>query len=806
MKEVKVGVNPSSFPSQYVSDSKKNTLEFGLQIGQAIQYEWFKRDNGSSKFYNQWDEFHRLRLYARAEQSVGKYKNELAIDGDLSYMNLDWTPVPIIPKFVDIVVNGMADRMFDVRANAQDPLSIAKRNQYQENIEKDMVSKDLLMQIQQQFGVNAFNNDPQNLPENDEELQLHMQLNYKAAIEVAEETAISTVLKENKYDDVRKRVAYDITTIGVGAVKHEFLPGAGIVAKYVDPANLVYSYTEDPNFTDCFYWGEVKTVPVTEVVKIDPTITQEDLEKISKYSQDWHNYFNSTQFYENSLFNEDSVTLLYFNYKTTKKFVYKKKGDRVIEKDDEFNPPADMMEERGFEKIEKTIDVWYEGVMIMGTNIMLSWKLSENMVRPKSASQNALPNYVACAPRMYKGKIESLLRRMIPFADLIQMTHLKLQQVIQKVVPDGVFIDADGLNEVDLGNGATYSPEDALRLYFQTGSVVGRSYTVDGEFNHARVPIQELSKNSGQAKIASLVNSYNHYLQMLRDVTGLNEARDGSTPDPDALVGVQKLAALNSNTATRHILDGVLDITRDLAIALSCRISDALEYAPYKEEFVMQIGKHNTSLLDEIKDLHIYDFGIFIEVAPDDEEKQQLEQNIQIALSRDAIDLDDAIDIREVKNVKLANQLLKVKRKRREKDRREYEMAKIQQQQQAQLQSQQMAAQAAMQKTQAEAQAKMQIAQAEAGFSIERMRAEADMKSRLMDLEFRYNMELRGLDANNLKMREDAKEKAKDDRISKQNSQQSKLIDQRKKNLPPINFESNEDTLDGFDLSEFEPR
>ena len=806
MKEVKVGVNPSSFPSQYVSDSKKNTLEFGLQIGQAIQYEWFKRDNGSSKFYNQWDEFHRLRLYARAEQSVGKYKNELAIDGDLSYMNLDWTPVPIIPKFVDIVVNGMADRMFDVRANAQDPLSIAKRNQYQENIEKDMVSKDLLMQIQQQFGVNAFNNDPQNLPENDEELQLHMQLNYKAAIEVAEETAISTVLKENKYDDVRKRVAYDITTIGIGSVKHEFLPGAGIVAKYVDPANLVYSYTEDPNFTDCFYWGEVKTVPVTEVVKIDPSITQEDLEKISKYSQDWHNYFNSTQFYENSLFNEDSVTLLYFNYKTTKKFVYKKKGDRVIEKDDEFNPPADMMEERGFEKIEKTIDVWYEGVMIMGTNIMLSWKLSENMVRPKSASQNALPNYVACAPRMYKGKIESLLRRMIPFADLIQMTHLKLQQVIQKVVPDGVFIDADGLNEVDLGNGATYSPEDALRLYFQTGSVVGRSYTVDGEFNHARVPIQELSKNSGQAKIASLVNSYNHYLQMLRDVTGLNEARDGSTPDPDALVGVQKLAALNSNTATRHILDGVLDITRDLAIALSCRISDALEYAPYKEEFVMQIGKHNTSLLDEIKDLHIYDFGIFIEVAPDDEEKQQLEQNIQIALSRDAIDLDDAIDIREVKNVKLANQLLKVKRKRREKDRREYEMAKIQQQQQAQLQSQQMAAQAAMQKTQAEAQAKMQIAQAEAGFSIERMRAEADMKSRLMDLEFRYNMELRGLDANNLKMREDAKEKAKDDRISKQNSQQSKLIDQRKKNLPPINFESNEDTLDGFDLSEFEPR
>lgn len=806
MKEVKISINPSSFPSQYVPDSRKNTKEFGLQIGQAIQYEWFRRDNGGTKFFNQWDAFHKLRLYARAEQSVAKYKNELSVDGDLSYMNLDWTPVPILPKFIDIVVNGMSDRMFDVKAYAQDAMSAEKRNQYQDTIEADMVSKDLLSMAKQEFGIDAFNVPPDQLPENDEELQLHMQLNYKAAIELAEEAAINTILSENKYEDIRKRVLYDITTLGVGSVKHEFLPGAGIVAKYVDPANLVYSYTEDPNFNDCFYWGEVKTVPITEVVKIDPTVSNEDLEKIAKYSQDWHNYFHSTQYYDNSLFNNDSVTLLYFNYKSTKKMVYKKKGEKVIEKDDEFNPPQEMMDERGFEKIEKKIEVWYEGVMVMGTNIVLKWELAKNMIRPKSASQNAMANYVACAPRMYKGNIESLLRRMVPFADLIQMTHLKLQQVIQKVVPDGVFIDADGLNEVDLGNGATYNPEDALKLYFQTGSVVGRSYTGDGEFNNARVPIQELSKNSGQAKIASLIGSYNHYMQMLRDVTGLNEARDGSMPDPNSLVGLQKLAALNSNTATRHILDGALDITRDLATALSCRISDALEYYPYKDEFVMQIGKYNVELLNEIKDLHIYDFGIFIEVAPDDEQKQQLEQNIQVALSRDSIDLDDAIDIREVRNVKLANQLLKVKRKKKEKAKQEFEMQKIQQQQQGQMQAQQMAQQIAAQKTQMEAQAKMQIAQAEAGFALEKLRGEAELKTQLMQLEFQMNMQLKGVDAELLMQREDNREKAKSDRISKQNSQQSKMIEQRKKGLPPINFESNEDTLDGFDLAEFEPR
>ena len=805
MKDIKISVNPSSFPSQYVSDSVKNTQEFGLQIGQAIQYEWFKKDSGGSKFYNQWDSFHKLRLYARAEQSVSKYKNEMSVDGDLSYLNLDWTPVPIIPKFIDIVVNGMADRMFHVKAYAQDAMSAQKRNDYQSDIKGDMVSKELLEGIEKDFGVNAFKTNKENLPETDEELQLHMKLNYKAAIELAEEAALNTLFSENKYVDTRKRVLYDLVTLGVGFSKHEFLPGAGIQVKYVDPANMVYSYSEDPNFADCFYWGEVKNTQVTEVLKIDPTITKEQLEAITKSGQEWNSEYSNSSYNNDSIFGSDTVNLLYFNYKTSKKFVYKKKGEKVIEKEDDFNPPQEMMEERGFEKIEKTIDVWYEGVMVLGTNIILKWQMSENMVRPKSATQVALPNYIGAAPRMYKGNIESLLRRMIPFADLIQMTHMKLQQVIQKVVPDGVFIDADGLNEVDLGNGSAYTPEEALKLYFQTGSVVGRSFTQDGEFNNARIPIQELSKNSGQAKISSLIGSYNHYLQMMRDVTGLNEARDGSMPDPNSLVGLQKLAALNSNTATRHIQDGLLDITRDLSIALSCRVSDALEYSQYKDEFVMQIGKHNVDLLNDIKDLHIYDFGIFIEVVPDEEEKQQLEANIQVALSRDAIDLDDAIDIREIRNIKMANQLLKVKRKKKEKAKQDYEMQKVQQQQQGQQQSQQMAAQMAAQKTQMETQAAMQVAQAKAGFDIERMRGEAEIKSKLMRLEFDLNMQLRDVDARAIQGKEDQKEKGKADRISQQNSQQSKLIEQRKKDLTPINFESNEDTLDGFDLSEFEP-
>jgi|TARA_R110001632_G_scaffold184572_1_gene304723 hypothetical protein len=811
MKEVEVNINPTGFPNQFVSDSEKKSFEFGLQIGQAIQYEWFRKDGGQSRFYNQWADFHRLRLYARGEQSVQKYKNELAIDGDLSYLNLDWTPVPIIPKFVDIVVNGMADRIFKVNAYAQDGMSLDKRSEYQVQLEKDMLSKDIMKQVQNDFGINTFATSEEEVPNTSEELALHMQLKYKPSIEIAEEEAINTVLAENRYHEIQKQIYYDQTVLGVSICKNTFQPGAGIKIEYVDPANVVYSYTENPHFDDCFYWGEIKTLPITELKKIDTSLTRADMDEISKYSQSWYDYNNTAQYYNNSLFSRDSATVLFFNYKTTQTFTYKKKknasgAERLIEKDDTFDPTQEMMEEGGFEKVSKTIDIWYEGVMVMGTNILLKWEMSENMARPQSASQEVYPEYVACAPRMYKGVLESLVRRMITFADLIQMTHLKLQQVISRVVPDGVFIDADGINEVDLGTGQAYNPEDALRMFFQTGSVIGRSYTQDGDYNQAKVPIQQLNSNSGQGKMQSLIGAYNHYLSMIRDVTGLNEARDGSTPDSYSLVGLQKLAALSSNTATRHILDAGLNVSQRLCTSLSSRIADMLEYSDFREEFVNQIGKFNVGILDEISKLYLSDFGIFIEIQPDEEEKKMLEQNIQMALQRDSINLEDAIDIREIRNIKLANQVLKLKRKAKEDLDRQNKAAAAQQQGQINMQSQQMAAQNAMQKLQMETQSAMQIEEAKAQFSVKKMQGEAAIKAELMNLEFQLQMKLKGVEVEGLKSRELQREDAKSQRISQANTEQSKLIEQRKNNLPPVTFESNEDSLDGFDLAEFEPR
>ena len=656
------------FPSQVASDAEKMSYNYGLKVGKAIQDEWFKMDSGTTRYKTNQHSFHRLRLYARGEQSIQKYKDELSINGDLSYLNLDWKPVPIIPKFVDIVVNGISERSFDIKAYTQDPYGVSKRTKYMESIIRDMQTQELNEIAMETFGINLFENNPEELPDSKEELELHMQLNYKQAVEIAEEQAINTLLNGNRYDLTKKRVTYDLTTIGIGAVKNTFNQTEGVKIEYVDPAHLVYSYTESPYFEDVYYVGEVKEVPLNELKKQFPNLTDQEMEKISKTA------YQSNGFYDRTLTNynesdSNTVQVLYFNYKTYMNEVYKVKetatgASKILVRDDQFDPPVEMLEEQ-FGKLSRSLEVLYEGVLILGTDILLKWEMAKNMMRPKSDYTRVKMNYSIVAPRMYKGKIESLVSRITGFADMIQLTHLKLQQVMSRMVPDGVYLDADGLAEIDLGNGTNYNPQEALNMFFQTGSVIGRSFTQEGDMNPGKVPIQEITSGSGGNKLASLISTYNYYLQMIRDVTGLNEARDGSMPDSRALVGIQKMAAANSNTATRHILNAGLFITAELAECLSLRISDILEFAPSREAFVQKIGGHNVATLDEMTNLHLYDFGIFIDLAPDEEEKMMLENNIQTALSAGLIDLDDAIDLRDIKNIKLANQLLKLRRRRK---------------------------------------------------------------------------------------------------------------------------------------------
>ena len=798
----------SSFPSQVVPDAEKQSEDYGYEVGRAIENEWFRGDRGAGaggRFGNNWQNFHRLRLYARGEQSVQKYKDELSVNGDLSYLNLDWQPVAVLSKFVDIVVNGMVDKGYKIKTFATDPVSIKKKTDYAANILRDINAKELLDELKQKVGLDLYSSpNPEDLPETREDLDLYIQLNYKESIEIAEEEVIDNILEFNRYEEIKKRVAQDLTILGIGATKTSFNLSEGVTVDYVDPANLVYSYTEDPNFEDIYYVGEVKSVSLQELKKQFSHLTDADMEEIQKTSpvSSYNRQYNGQDD------NYDNVQVLYFEYKTYSNQVFKiKKTDqgleKALEKDDSFNPP----ENDNFEKASRSIEVLYSGAKILGQDKMLEWKLAENMTRPYSDQTRVEMNYCISAPRMYKGKIDSIVSKCVGFADMIQITHLKIQQVLSKMVPDGVFVDVDGLAEVDLGNGTSYNAQEALNMYFQTGSIVGRSLTQDGDPNRGKVPIQELQSSSGISKIQALIQTYQYYLQMIRDVTGLNEARDGSMPAKDSLVGLQKLAAANSNTATKHVLQSLLYVTLRTCENISLRVADMLSFPLTKNALMNSINAVNTATLEEVSRLNMHEFGIFLDLEPDEEEKAKLEQNIQVALQTQSIDLSDAIDIRSIRNIKLANQFLKHRQKLKRKQRLEEQQANIQAQAQANAEAAEKAALAEMQKQQALAETELQIEQGKSQFKIQQMQQEAEIKKQLMAEEFNYNMKLAQITANAQMNKEQEKEDRKDKRTKIQATQQSELIDQRKNDTMPKDFESaGNDVLGGFGLGSFEPR
>jgi len=773
-----------NFPSQAVSDLEKLNKEYGLKVARAIKHEWF---SGATSKYNVYrNNFHNLRLYARGEQPIQKYKNELSINGDLSYLNLDWKPVPIIPKFVDIVVNGMAQRNYQINCFSQDQYGVSKRTDYMESLLRDMRAKNFDKMVQEQYDIDMKENDPETLPDSEEELKLHMQLNYKQEVELAEEQALKVLLEGSDYDLVRRRCLYDLTVLGIGATKTTFDWSDGAKAEYVDPTNLVYSHTESPYFEDVYYVGEVKEIPINELVKQFPKLSEEDIKELLDKRVSPTNNVSSDD--------KNKVQILYFNYKTHMNNVFKLKkmgtgGEKVIEKDDTFNPPVQSMD-GDFERLERVVEVLYEGVYVIGADKILVWKMCENMMRTDSDFNRVKMNYQIVAPRIYEGRIESLVGRITSFADMIQLTHLKLQQVMARMVPDGVYLDADGLAEIDLGNGTNYNPQEALNMFFQTGSVIGRSFTSEGDMNPGKIPIQQINNGVNGGKLQSLIQTYNYYLQMIRDVTGLNEARDASTPDRNALVGVQKMAAANSNTATRHILQSMLYITAEVAECLSLRIADIIEYSPTKDAFIRALGAHNVATLDEMKNLHLYDFGIFIELMPDDEEKQVLENNIQVSLQQGSIDLDDAIDLRNVRNIKLANQLLKVKRKKKQEREQKMQQQNMQAQSQANQQAQQAAAQAEIQKSQAKMQTEVQLEQTRNQLKTQYLLAEVEAKKQLMAYEFELESKIESVKQNTNNQLEGMREDRRDRRVDIQAAHQKQMIDKRSEGNSLKRFES----------------
>ena len=737
------------FPRQDVPDKEKASKAYGLKVAKAMEAEWWTRDQGTTNYIENREEFHRRRLYARGEQDIRYYKDWFAQNGDLSYVNLDWNPVPIIPKFVDIMVNGMQDRLFKVKAQAIDPIATEKRSKFVESIQEDMATREVIAAWGEELGVDIGNVPAAELPDTTEELELYMALNYKQGVEVAIEQGVDNIFHLNEFPEVKRKFDMDLVVCGMACAKHSFNNTDGIKIDYVDPADFIYSRgNEDPNFNDIYYAGEVKRIRINELIKQHPELANTNNEKLKKIMDKAANYdefeYDDYNYYDQS--DKNTLNVLYFEWKTFNKSVYKVKEtgagtSKAIEKDDSFNPP----ESDNFEKVEQAVECLYEGIYILGMKEILSWKKATNQVRVDGNMNKVKMNYQAVCPKWYKGRIESHVDRMIPFADLIQQTYLKLQQTVQKMTPAGVFLDADGLAEIDLGNGEHYSAKEALNMYFQTGSVIGRSLTSEGDPNPGKIPIQELP-GSNPTQLEALIGYMNFNIDQIRAVTGVNEARDGSDPDQYSLVGVQKLAAANSNTATRHILHASNYITRKLAEGVVCRFKDVIEFHPAKESFIGAIGRFSVGSLEELRNVPLHEFGIQIELEPDEEEKQLVEANIQAALAKDQILLADAIGIRQIKNTKLANEYLKYRFKKKQEQDQQNAAANAEAQAQAQAQAQQAIEQAKAQSEAIKNESKIAVERAKIESEIKKLEVEAQQKKQLMQFEFELNMRLKQME------------------------------------------------------------
>lgn len=812
MEEKKV-VKYQAFPDPLAPDEVKATKEYGLKWGAAIAYEWFHRSRGgSSVYHNRQAQFHDLRLYARGEQSEDIYKDLISPDKE-SYTNYDWRPLQIIPKFVKLIVNQMSERLFEVKANAIDSYSTDLRDEHRRNMENLMASKEMLTKAKELLAVDNLPEDVSSVPDSQEEIDLHMQLKYKPAIEIAAETAIKYTLDLNDYDETQSKVLEDIAVIGIGATRNYTDPGKGIMVEWIDPAQLVYSSTQHRDFKDAYYYGHVEKMTVGELRRISDlkNMSDDELKNLGSDAKAWNAYHSYTSRGGDSDNDIDGmmVDVLHFTFKAQNTPTYKKKytrdgkGFKLIPKDSTFEKADPKY--KGYDVVKRSNEVWYEGSLVLGTEHIFNYKMSENMVKQKGHLNRTLPCYSVYAPEIYQGRIKSLVGRITQYVDQMQQIHIKIQQMIAKARPSGIYIDVDGLNDIPLGDGKFLTPLELVKIYDETGNVLGSSLNAEGSYNYGREPIREL-KNGVIDGIDRLINTYNHYLNQLRDAIGIPAGMDASNPHPDTLVGVQQQVALNSNTATRHVLDSVLHITRRTATGVSLRLKDIFKYSNLKEAYISAIGKVNVDVLDSLKNYHLHDFGVLIELRPDMEERQYLEKNIQIALDREAITLDDAIDIRDINNIRLANELLKIRRQRREKDKKQHEERMIKVSAEENAKAAERTAQAKQAEIKAKEQADINVANAKGSHDIRKIEAEKAAKAELMSLEFNYNLQLQGVKVNADLQAKQMAEDRKDKRQDRNNTQASELADQKMNNGPVRKFESSEDNISGqVEMSELEP-
>ena len=784
--------NKYTFPDPLAPTEEKMSKAYGLAYAKSLMAQWGGIDTEGSLYKRRYKEFETSRSYANGTQDTTIYKQILnSLDpnnGDGTMMTLDWTPVPIVPKFAKIVVNKIISSYRYPQVEAIDPLSRSEKDVKKKKIALRIENKEMFEEAKKS-GLNV-DVDPESLPETPEEVEIFLDTNIKTDAEIAAQLATNMTLSWNNFDErVYRRCVEDLVSCGMAVTKRSNDPNYGINEEYVDPAFFVHSYTDDPTFSDIVYAGHIKRISIQELKRLcGDQLSEEEYQKIAKTVMNKYGN-NASRFMENYYdqrlsrytygYDEFTLEVLDFEFLSVDSMIYEKKKSRFgnigfYYKGNTYETPKNSVYDR--EPVQMNNATVYGGMYIIGTEHILNYGQKNNVPKNIHDITRAQMSYSVVATNIRNMVPKSLISSVIGFADQLQLSHLKIQQAIAKAKPDGIIIDVEGLENVDLGRGGDLQPLEIQDIYEQTGVFYYRSKNPEGGFQNP--PVRQIDNSI--RNINELIALYNHYLRMIRDATGINEVVDGSTPKGEALVGVNQMAMAAANNALYDVTNASMILYRkvceDILKCLQILPSQSVLYNVYEKA----IGKTNMEVLNSFKDLPMYNFGIRVLSDLSDRDRQYLEQNIQIALGQREIDLEDAIAIRNIKDVDQAERLLIIRRKKRIAKQQEMQQMNIQAQAQANAQASQVAAQAEVQKQQALVQLEMQKKQMEYQLKSQLAQLEHQMRMELEKMKGEFGVMEQQIESRVISDREVMKEDRKDGRVKKQAVEQSKLISQRK--------------------------
>ena len=798
-----------NFPDPFASPLEKHTKEYGERFAKAIIGQWGTFQDSSSLLNRRMYEFEKNRDYANGTQDTSIYKSILnSLDpsnGDGTLLNLDWSPVPIVPKFVRVVVNRILSRKPYPAVDAIDPVSKQEKDFNRAQI-RATVKNRAQFQEAKAAGL-SLPIDPDSVPESTEESEIFLDQNIKTNAEIAAQMATSLTLDWNDFDqDIYRRCVEDLVVCGMGVVKRNNDPNYGITTEYVDPVNFLHSYTEDPHMNDLVYAGHIKRISIMDLKRMaGDQFSEKEYEELARKVMN-KSYNDSGKFATSGTYNSQNrrqmygyddylVEVLDFEFLSVDTVFYESKESRFgnvgfYYKGKEYKPVTDSVYDRKPYKMD--VETLYGGCYLMDMNKVFNYGPKKNIPKNVHDITKARLSYSISSTNMRRMMPKSLTGSVTGFADQLQLTHLKIQQAVAKAKPDGLIIDIEGLENVQLGRGGELSPLEIQDIYEQTGIMYYRSKNPEGGFQNP--PIRSIENSI--RNINEYINLYNHYLRMIRDATGVNEVMDASTPKGDALVGVQQQAIAAGNNALYDITNASIvlykRVCEDVVKCLQIIPEDSVLYSIYTKA----IGRHNMEILTSFKDLPMYNFGVRVVKTMSDEDRIFLEQNVQASLAQREIDLEDAMAIRQLTDIDQAQRLLIVRRKRRAQVAQQQAMQNMEAQAQANAQASQAAAQSEMQKIQMQGQVDAQKMQLKGQIDVQVAAALHQMSMELEQLKGQVKMSTESGNQNFRRELETMKEEGKDGRVKKQAVEQSKLIAQRKgeiDRLPDDEQEGGED-------------